>query len=117
MMSDRIAASHPLLRINGVMFVSIDQTERTIVEHVVSDAFGSDNRVEEIIWVMNTTNSQVPTYSTNHEYVLTYAKDFPIVAQDPTMFREPKPGYEEVMALIEELHPLRLPPLLRWRRP
>src|SRR5262249_17728786 len=83
---------------------------RTTVEHALNSVFSSDNRVEEIIWVMNTTNSQVPTYSTNHEYVLTYAKDLPTVARDPKMFREPKPGYEEAMALVQELNPL-YPPL------
>lgn len=106
MMYDRTAVSYPLLAADGVTFVSIDKTERTTVEHALDRVFSSDNRVEEIIWVMNTTNSQVPTYSTNHEYVLAYAKDLPTAAGDPRMFREPKPGYEEVTALVQELNPL-----------
>ena len=63
-------------------------------KRVLDDIFGTENRVEELVWAMNTTNSQVPNYSTNHEYVLVYAKDRPTVEQDRTMFREPKPGYE-----------------------
>jgi adenine-specific DNA-methyltransferase len=106
MMRDRVAASHSLLAPDGVIFVSIDKTERTVVEHTLDSVFGRDNRVEEIIWVMNTTNSQVPTYSTNHEYVLTYARNLTTVTQNPQMFREPKPGYEEIVALIQELEPL-----------
>jgi len=54
---------------------------------------------------MNTNNSQAPNYSTNHEYVLVYAKDRVTAEQDRNMFREPKPGYEEVMALVASLNP------------
>ena len=54
---------------------------------------------------MNTNNSQAPNYSTNHEYVLVYAKDKRVAEQDQNMFREPKPGYEEVMALVAGLQP------------
>jgi adenine-specific DNA-methyltransferase len=106
----RVRPARDYLSQEGVMLVSIDLEERTVVEHVLRDTFGSWNQVEELIWAMNTTNSQVPTYSTNHEYVLVWAKDLPTVASDPQMFREPKPGYEEVMALIEELNPS-YPPL------
>jgi adenine-specific DNA-methyltransferase len=67
--------------------------------------FGRENRVEELVWAMNTTNSQAPNYSTNHEYVEVYARDRRIADQDPTMFREPKPGFEEVMELVVRLAP------------
>jgi adenine-specific DNA-methyltransferase len=65
--------------------------------------FGAENRVEELIWSMNTNNSQAPNYSTNHEYVEVYARNRRVAEQDRNMFREPKPGFEEVMALIGEL--------------
>ena len=105
LMEGRVRPARDFLRKDGVMLVSIDLEERTVVEHVLQDTFGRWNRVEELIWVMNTTNSQVPTYSTNHEYILVWAKHLPNVAADPKMFREPKPGYEEVMALVQELNP------------
>lgn len=105
MMNDRVGALHPLLSKDGAIFVSIDKTERTVLEHVMDGVFGGNNHVEELIWSMNTNNSQAPNYSTNHEYVLVYAKDKPTAEQDKDMFREPKPGYEEVMALIDRLNP------------
>jgi adenine-specific DNA-methyltransferase len=43
LMRDRIAACHPLLRQDGAIFVSIDKTERTIVEHALDEVFGSEN--------------------------------------------------------------------------
>jgi len=105
MMHDRIASLQPLLRRDGALFVSIDKTERTILEYIMDGVFGSDNHIEELIWAMNTNNSQLPNYSTNHEYVLVYAKDRITAELDRNMFREPKPGYEEVMALVAELNP------------
>lgn len=105
LMHGRIEALHYLLRRDGAIFVSIDKTERTVLQHVLDEVFGSDNRVEELIWSMNTNNSQAPNYSTNHEYVLAYAKNRPLVEQDKKMFREPKPGYEEVMELVGRLNP------------
>jgi adenine-specific DNA-methyltransferase len=105
MMRDRLAVLHPTLTEAGAIFVSIDKTERTGLEYALDDVFGPHNRVEELIWSMNTTNSQVPNYSTNHEYVEVYAKDRAVADRDPAMFREPKPGFEEVMALVNELNP------------
>lgn len=105
MMYDRLGALHPTLTPDGAIFVSIDKTERTVLEHAMDEIFGSNNRVEELIWAMNTNDSQSPAYSTNHEYVLVYAKNKSITEQDRSMFREPKPGFEEVMTLVSRLNP------------
>ena len=105
MIYDRIASLHPLLPDNGAIFISIDKAERTILEHMLDDVFGVENRIEELIWSMNTNNSQAPNYSTNHEYVLVYAKDRRVAEQDRSMFREPKPGFEDVMSLMASLNP------------
>jgi adenine-specific DNA-methyltransferase len=104
MMYDRIKGLWSTLTRDGAIFVSIDKVERTIVQHVLDEIFGIDNRIEELIWAMNTNNSQAPNYSTNHEYVQVYAKDRPTTEQDRNMFREPKPGYEEVMELVSRLN-------------
>jgi adenine-specific DNA-methyltransferase len=105
LMRDRIAACHPLLRQDGAIFVSIDKTERTILEHALDEVFGADNHIEELIWTQATANSQLPNYSTNHEYVEVYARDRASVEADKAMFREPKPGFSEVMELIATLDP------------
>ncbi|MFV9506002.1 MAG: site-specific DNA-methyltransferase [Oscillochloridaceae bacterium umkhey_bin13] len=104
LMYDRVTLLSKLLKASGAIFVSIDKAERTILEYVLNSVFGSENRIEELIWSMNTNNSQAPNYSTNHEYVQVYAKDRVIVEQDRDMFREPKPGFFEVMELIQSLN-------------
>jgi adenine-specific DNA-methyltransferase len=105
LMHDRLAGIKPMLKLDGAIFVSIDKAERTILEHAMDAVFGAENRIEELIWAMNTNNSQAPNYSTNHEYVEVYAKDRATAERDPEMFREPKPGYEEVMGLVVKLKP------------
>lgn len=105
LMHDRLHALSPLMPSDGAIFVSIDKAERTVLEHAMDSVFGPQNKVEELIWSMNTNNSQVPNYSTNHEYVLVYAKDKPTAEKEKSMFREPKPGFLEVMELVASLNP------------
>nr|WP_247713605.1 site-specific DNA-methyltransferase [Qipengyuania sphaerica] len=105
MLDNRLSRIAPLMPDDGAIFVSIDKHERTNLEHVLDLNFGADNHVEELIWSMNTNNSQAPNYSTNHEYVMVYAKDRPTVEKDRLMFREPKPGFAEVMELVAKLNP------------
>ncbi|MDD3991355.1 MAG: site-specific DNA-methyltransferase, partial [Desulfobacteraceae bacterium] len=105
MLHDRLQLAHPLLSKSGVLFASIDDKERTQLEILLKSTFGAGNRVEELIWAQNSTKNQSPTYSNNHEYIEVFAQDMEIVKSEPTMFREPKPGYSEMMELVEQLNP------------
>ena len=105
LMRDRLELLRETLPSTGAIFVSIDKTERRILEYAMDNVFGTDNRVEELIWAMNTNNSQAPNYSTNHEYIEVYARHRPTAEQEKAMFREPKPGFEEVMARVANLNP------------
>ncbi len=105
LMRDRLGLLHRCLRKDGAIFVSIDIHERTILEQAMDQIFGDNNHIEELIWSMNTNNSQAPNYSTNHEYVLVYAKDRETAQQDKAMFREPKPGLDQVKELVTRINP------------
>jgi len=105
LMRDRLALLSNTMRQDSAIFVSIDNHERTILEQAMDQVFGADNHIEELIWAMNTNNSQAPNYSTNHEYVLVYAKDRSTAESDRDMFREPKPGFDAVMELVARLNP------------
>lgn len=104
MMHDRLHLLRDVLAPRGVIFVSIDKNERSILEYALDSAFGSQNRIEELIWIQNTNDGRSPTYSTNHEYVEVYAKDCRAVEADVRIFREPKPGYAEVSELVRQLN-------------
>lgn len=105
MMTDRLAMAKPFLGSHGVLFASIDDKERLSLERLLAETFGAENRVEELIWAQNSTKNQSPTYSTNHEYVEVFARSLPNVTQAEAMFREPKPGYAEMMELVVKLNP------------
>ncbi len=105
LMRDRLSLARKILKDDGALFASIDKTERAFLEYALDEVFGVDNHIEELIWTQATANSQLPNYSTNHEYVEVYARDRKAVESDKDMFREPKPGYAHVMELVARLNP------------
>lgn len=105
MMRDRLAQALPLLRDDGAFFSNIDENERDMLQAILDTVFGRQNRIEELVWAQNTTHSQSPLYSTNHEYIEVYARNRSLAEATPSMFREPKPGFKEVMELVDELNP------------
>lgn len=109
MIEERLIAAKPLLSSNGVLFSSIDAIERNNLECTLNSVFDKNNRVEELIWVQNTTKNQSPTYSTNHEYIEAYAKDISVAKAEFSMFRETKQGFIEIMELVERINPEFLP--------
>jgi len=104
MMRDKIKLLREYMSEDGAIFVSIDKTERSMLEYAMDSVFGRENKIEELIWVQNTNDGRSPTYSTNHEYVEVYSKNKLKVEQDYQMFREVKPGCEDVFELIEKLN-------------
>ncbi|NVK20861.1 MAG: site-specific DNA-methyltransferase [Methylocystaceae bacterium] len=109
MISDRLKLSRGLLSDKGVFFASIDANERAQLEKALENAYGVENKVEEIIWVQNSNKNQSPTYSTNHEYVEVFAKNLHEAKADFRRFREPKPGLDELQELLDEITPQYLP--------
>lgn len=105
MIHDRLKLAGQFLAKKGVLFASIDDKERAQIESQLRLVLGGNNRVEELIWVQNSTKNQSPTYSNNHEYIEVFARDLEVVKAEPTMFREPKPGYAEMMELVDRLNP------------
>lgn len=103
MIHDRLSLSHSFLAKNGVLFGSIDEKERAQFDCQLRNVFGSENRVEELIWAQNSNKNKSPTYSTNHEYVEVFARNLEVVKAETAMFREPKPGFADVMDLLDSL--------------
>ena len=105
MMSERLELAWRSLQQEGAFFSHFDENERDTLRTVLDCTFGRNNRIQELIWAQNTTHSQSPLYSTNHEYIEVYVRDRISAERAPTMFREPKPGFAETMALVDELNP------------
>jgi adenine-specific DNA-methyltransferase len=74
MMYPRLALLRRFLRSDGVLFVSIDDTEYGNLRMLLDELFGNRNRVGTIVW-HNATDNNPTNIAVEHEYVLCYARD------------------------------------------
>lgn len=100
-MSERLSASKELLSEKGVIFISIDENEFAQLKLLCDSIFGEQNYIENFIWIKNSTKNLSKTTSTNHEYILCYAKNINTIVK-LQLFRKDKEGYKEVIHLINE---------------
>lgn len=76
MMYSRLLIARQLLKEDGVIFISIDDSEVFHLRKLCNLVFGEENFVEEIIW-RNKLSSGALTkgFSNIHEYILCYSKN------------------------------------------
>lgn len=104
MIEERLLASKALMFERSAILVSIDKNEQINLASVMDTIFGRANKLEELIWIQNSTDNRAKTYSSNHEYIEAYAKNKQTLESSSDGFREPKPGFSELMSLIEEIN-------------
>jgi adenine-specific DNA-methyltransferase len=76
MMYPRLALAQALLREDGVIFISIDDNELYNLRIVLGEIFGEENFIGNFIWMNRTTpNDAKMRFTTDHEYILVYAKN------------------------------------------
>ena len=78
-MYPRLYIARDLLSDDGIIFISIDEYEFSQLKLLCDDVFGENNYVENFIWIKNATKNNSLTTSTNHEYILCYAKNIELV--------------------------------------
>lgn len=74
MIYPRIAILREMLRDDGVLWVSIDDNEFNNACAVLDELFSAKNRVGVVVW-KNATDNNPTNITTEHEYVICYAKD------------------------------------------
>jgi adenine-specific DNA-methyltransferase len=76
MMFPRLLLARELLRDDGVIFVSIDDNEVHHLRIIMNEVFGEENFVATFSWKRSTGSNDSKEFfrSTNHEYLVTYAK-------------------------------------------
>lgn len=80
MMYPRLKLLQRLLADDGVIFVSIDETEHRFLELVLDEIFGSRNRIETIIWQNNYGGGSKTKHLVHlHEYIICFAKNIDLV--------------------------------------
>jgi adenine-specific DNA-methyltransferase len=95
MMYPRLRVSRQLLSQEGALFVSCDDAEVANLRVALDEIFGAENFVAQFVWKSRqfTDARAVTNVSTDHEYILAYAKDagFAVrgVGRDETKFSNP----------------------------
>ena len=73
MMYPRLKLARNLLTDEGIIFISIDETEYSNLKKMCDEIFGDNNFIGTIVWQTATDNN--PTQiSIEHEYIMCYAK-------------------------------------------
>ena len=75
MMYPRLKLLHRLLAEDGVIFISIDDTEQSNLRIICDEIFGVNNSIETIVWQKRTSPDARRKLSNGHEYILIYAKN------------------------------------------
>lgn len=96
MMYPRLYLARNLLRKDGAIFVSIDDNEVHDLRLLMGEIFGEENFVAQLVWKrrQNADNRNQSRVSTDHEYVLVFARDresFSLLGKeiDTTKYKNP----------------------------
>lgn len=74
MMYPRLKLARNLLTNDGVIFISIDDTEVARVRQICDEIFGQDRFVAQIIWKKRNSPPNDRTIGTQHDYIIVYVK-------------------------------------------
>lgn len=98
MMYPRLKLARNLLKDDGVIFISIDESEMNNLKKICDEIFGEDNFIENISW-----NKRIPKNDKGvgniHEYILIYVRN----NQYEHTFTMKKEGLSEIYNLVDEL--------------
>ena len=75
MMYPRLVLARNMLRDDGVIFISIDDNECHNLRKICDEVFGVENFLSVFIWEKRTSRENRKVFSTNHDYIMTFAKD------------------------------------------
>lgn len=98
MMFARLSLARNLLKDDGVIFISIDDTEFANLRNLCDQVFGESNFVASIVWQKRyVSNVTAQWLSDMHDYVLIYAKskpnvrfaDWPRSAEQKSAYKNP----------------------------
>ena len=95
LMLPRLKLALRLLADDGVMLMSIDDTEQASLRRIADEVFGERNFVASLVWEKGRKND-AKFFSIGHEYVLVYAKSKSLLRERGTSWREEKPGAREI---------------------
>lgn len=110
MIYPRLKIARNMLKEDGVIFVSIDDSEQGNLKKVLDEIFGETNFIASITRNTNSSKNQATFVSVSHDYCLIYAKDINILNEKhaENKWAVPKNNINEYKRKIEELKGMNL---------
>ena len=105
MMYPRLKLARNLLAQDGVIFISIDDTEVANLTELCNEIFGSDNFIAQIVRNTNSSKNQSLFVSVSHEYCLVYARNINTLSAKHanSKWAVPKNGVDEYKRRVKKL--------------
>jgi adenine-specific DNA-methyltransferase len=76
MMYPRLKLARNLLTDDGIIFISIDDSEVSNLKKICDEIFGEENLLQELVWKRHAGGGNDSKYfATDHEYILAYSKN------------------------------------------
>lgn len=102
MMYPRLQLLKKFLSEDGVILVSMDDNEAASLKLLMDEIFGGSNFISQIVWEKGRKND-AKFISNGHEYILVYAINKNRLIQLKTVWRERKPGADEIQSEYKKL--------------
>ncbi|WP_166263254.1 site-specific DNA-methyltransferase [Marinobacter caseinilyticus] len=95
MIYPRLTVAKRLLKDDGIIMVSIDDSEQSALRKLMDQVFGEKNFVAQLVWEKGRKND-AKFFSVGHEYIIIYAKNVAHLREKKEVWREEKPGAREI---------------------
>jgi adenine-specific DNA-methyltransferase len=101
MMYPRLKLAKNFLSDDGVIFVSIDEHEIANLRPLLSEIFGEENWIADLVWQGSSKNDE-QFFAICHEYILVYAKNRDSLGMNGK-WEEPKEGILDIYEASEQI--------------
>ena len=102
MVFPRLKLAQSLLKRDGAIFVSVDETEHTRLRFAMDEIFGQENFIADMVWAAGRKNDS-KLISVSHEYIVVYARDHGYLREQNILWRQRKKGISDIYAQYEKL--------------
>ncbi len=102
MMYSRLRLANNFLRDDGVILISIDDSEQANLKKIADEIFGASNFVATLVWDRNRKND-AKYFSVGHDYMLVYFKNANFIRENRVVYRGLKEGVEDLQVLFNGL--------------
>ncbi|MBR3158054.1 MAG: site-specific DNA-methyltransferase [Atopobiaceae bacterium] len=102
MLYPRLRLARELLSPDGVIAISIDDTELAQLRQICDEIFGTTNFIACLVYDKNRKND-AKYFSVGHEYMLVYFKNEALAREQGVVWRAQKEGVEEARELFASL--------------